>query len=397
MTAIDTREPRVLPEAALPTQWTLEHIAALRSPGPTFVTCYVRLGVQDRTRNRYRIAIRDAVKDAAAAVEAGNLPHDDREAVRRDLARVQDYLANARRLPHRPGMVMFACEALDLFQVIALPRVLHHRLVLDDRARVVEALAAVSDFGRILVAAVDRTHSRFFEVTALAVNELPGLALPATRGGKFHGDRQDAPGVGEWGFHCRIREERHQRAAEVGRTLARLVASGPCCGIILAGPEKTTAEQLRFLPPALLGRVIGRSRLNPIAVTPAEISRLALETHGRWQLDQERALVDRLDEAIGRGWGANGPRATLRALSRGQLRQLLVRAGQRGWGFRCSGSGRLVLSRADCRGEGEPIPVADLVGEVLEEALRQQVEVVVLQDPDAAEGVDGLAGLFRFR
>jgi peptide subunit release factor 1 (eRF1) len=76
---------------------------------------------------------------------------------------------------------------------------------------------------------------------------------------------------------------------------------------------------------------------------------------------------------------------------------LLVAANQTGWGFRCADSGRLVLARADCRGEGPPIPVSDVVNEALEEALQQGAEVRVIDDPEAAGRLDGMAALLRFR
>jgi peptide subunit release factor 1 (eRF1) len=75
----------------------------------------------------------------------------------------------------------------------------------------------------------------------------------------------------------------------------------------------------------------------------------------------------------------------------------LVRTGQSGSGFRCVASGRLALAKTDCRGEGEPAPVPDLISEIIEEALRQHLEIVMIDDPEAAERIDGIAGLLRFR
>jgi peptide subunit release factor 1 (eRF1) len=43
------------------------------------------------------------------------------------------------------------------------------------------------------------------------------------------------------------------------------------------------------------------------------------------------------------------------------------------------------------------LPVLDVVDEAIEEALRQRVEVQVLYDVEARRGVEGLAGLLRFR
>ena len=56
-----------------------------------------------------------------------------------------------------------------------------------------------------------------------------------------------------------------------------------------------------------------------------------------------------------------------------------------------------MLAKGECRGEGEPDPVRDVVDEAVEEALRQNVEIAVVDDAALAELVDGLAAYLRFR
>jgi peptide subunit release factor 1 (eRF1) len=107
--------------------------------------------------------------------------------------------------------------------------------------------------------------------------------------------------------------------------------------------------------------------------------------------------MEEVEQGVGTGWAVNGARPTLLALGRGQVRRLIVPSGQEGSGFRCQLSGRLVLAKADCRGEGHPVPVPDMVSEALEEAFRQHVEVEMIDDPDIRERVDGLAAVLRFR
>jgi peptide subunit release factor 1 (eRF1) len=375
----------------------LARLAQVRAARPIVISVYLRLEVQDRIRNRYLIALRDAVRQANEAVGRSGVPHPEREALHHDLARVQDHVDNARDLPHSPGLALFACESLGLFEAMPLPRVLQTRLLLGDRPRLAEALAAVEAFGRIIVALVDRTHARFFEITAFDVEESSCVQLPATRGGKYHSDRADSPGWGERDFHNRIREERHRHAAAVAHQLAVLVAKGPCQGIVLAGPAKSIEDHQRFLPRSLATRVLGTVRLNPTAATTADVRRAALDVRATWERSHEAAILAELDQGVGSDWAVKGVRPTLRALSRGQVRVLVVPAGQAGYGYRCTGSGRLVVTQEDCLGEGEAVLVSDLVSEAVDEALQQHVEVEVIDDPELKEGVDGLSALLRFR
>jgi len=388
-----TSVPEVVPATADELEW----LGGLLASERVFLSCYVHLGVQDRIRARYQIVVRDAVRQLTEFLDQSGVAHSQREELRRDLGRVERWLGDTKNLPHAPATAIFACEALEVFRVIPLPRVRATRLLLDQRPRIAELVATVREFGRLVAVAVDRTHARFFELTLSETRELSGLALLAPRGGRFHGDRRDAPGWGERDYHGRRLEERHRRAISISEVLADLVAQSPCQGIVIAGPARATEEQLRFLPRPLRRLVIGTPPLNPTSVTPAQVRKAALAARAEAERNEERALVAEFEEATGQGWAVNGVAPTLRALARGQLRLLVVRAGQTGRGFRCAESGRLVPARADCHGEGEPVPVGDLVNEAIEQAMEEGVDVVVVDDPDAAAALGGIAGLLRFR
>jgi peptide subunit release factor 1 (eRF1) len=96
------------------------------------------------------------------------------------------------------------------------------------------------------------------------------------------------------------------------------------------------------------------------------------------------------------GWATDGVEPTLRALSRGQVRTLLVDNDAVVRGYRLAGSGRLTTVPSGARGEGEALPVADLLDDAIEEALRQRARVLVVSGSLAGR-MDRLAGLLRFR
>ena len=122
-----------------------------------------------------------------------------------------------------------------------------------------------------------------------------------------------------------------------------------------------------------------------------------LAVRSAWEREEERAQAREMLEGLGSGWSVNGIDPTLRALARGQVRTLLVHADAGEPGFRCGDSGRLARTERECRGEGEPVAVLDVVDDAIEEALRQGVDVNVVYEPEAREAVHGLAGLLRFR
>ena len=166
---------------------------------------------------------------------------------------------------------------------------------------------------------------------------------------------------------------------------------------MLAGTGADAGAVEPFLHNYLVERVIGTARINPKDATPALVHSATLAVREGYERESERSLVHEMLEGLGSGWGLNGMAPTLRALARGQVRSLLVHADASEPGFRCGDTGRLALTERECRGEGEAIPVLDVVDDAIEEALRQGVDVNVVYEPEARDAIDGLGALLRFR
>lgn len=390
----DTRDTPVLAEDPGHLAVRLAGIAPQTAP---VVSCYVRLEPRDRLRHQYHLELKDRIKALELDPVMATLSREDRLSAERDLARIAAWLDRPRALPHARGIAVFASERLDLFDAVPLPRVHRTRVVVDDTPWIAELAAAEREFEPIVAAVIDRAHARFFEVTVGSAAELPGAFSAASRGGKFHSDREDAPGWGEGHYHRRLEEDRHRLYDAVAQRLEALSRSRTIRGFVLAGPADHTAALARFLPERLATRVLGTAAVNPTSVTTAEIQAVAIETadaHDAGALAEELLA---LDEALGTGWAVNGRPETLRVLYRGQARTLYVQDELEAGGYRCPASGRLVLSRDDCEGEGEPEPVRDLADEAIEEALRQRIRVVMVPRGRSADVVDGLAATLRFR
>jgi peptide subunit release factor 1 (eRF1) len=249
----------------------------------------------------------------------------------------------------------------------------------------------------LLTVVLDRTAARFFEVTAYEASELPSLRADSTRGKRFRGDDHGPPGWGEHTYNNRIREEKQRHYEAIARELFAIDRRHPAHGIVLGGTGPEAAAVEPFLHNYLVERVIGTAKLNPKEVTPALVHQATLAVREAWERDSERAIVHDMQEGLGSGWSVNGMTPTLRALSRGQVRALLVHADAGEPGFRCAETGRLTIAERDCRAEGEPVPVLDVVDDAIEEALRQGVDVNVVYEPEARDAIEGLAGLLRFR
>jgi peptide subunit release factor 1 (eRF1) len=374
----------------------LTRLTGVRAGEHRVVSCYIKLEPRDRARGKYLIKLKNRVRAAAAAFARLGLDRPARDAAERDLGRLVEHLRNPANLPPTQGVAAFACEAADLFEVMPLPLVHRSRLAID-RTPLVRELASVEDeFGRVLVVVFDRTSARFFDVTAYEAVELPGLRADNTRGGRFHGDR-DSAGWGEHTYHNRIREEKQRHFDAIARELFALDRRRPVHGVVLASAGGDGNAIRPFLHAYLAERVLGTAKLTPRECTPAQVHQQALAVREAWERAAEREQVHALREGLGTGWAVNGIAPTLRALARGQVRALMVHADAAEAGFRCADSGRLTLTDRECRGEGDAVPVLDVIDEAIEDALRQHVDVNVVYDQAACREIAGLAGLLRFR
>ncbi|HXG44310.1 MAG TPA: hypothetical protein VNJ71_06055 [Gemmatimonadales bacterium] len=375
----------------------LARLTKLRTDEHRIVTCYLKLEPRDRARGKYLIKLKNRVRQVEGALATLGLERRVCEEVSADLRRIQDYLRDPDHLPATQGMAIFAAGPLRLFEVVPLPGVYRSRLAVD-RTPLVRELAAIEDeVGTLFTAVVDRTSARFFQVTAFGAEELDGLRATSTRGGRFRPDRESSPGLGEYTYHNRIREEKNRHFAAVAERLFQLHRQRPVHGIVLAGPGREAAAVAAFLHPYLAERLMGVVSLNPKEVAPAVVHQATLAARAQYEREAERSIVRGLEEARGIGWAVDGLDETLRALGRGQVRTLLVDADIQSPGFRATATGRLALAERDLRGEGEVVPVLDVVDEAIEEALRQRVDVEVLYDEAARRAIHGLAGLLRFR
>ena len=381
--------------SALPSPELLDRLTHVQPGEHRVVTCYLKLEPRDRSRGKYLIKVKNRVKSALHSLPRLGLHREISEEVARDLNRVQEFLRLPGNLPHSQGLAIFACEGLNLFEMVPLPVVHRSRLAVDTSPLVRELASVEEEFGRLLTVVLDRTRARFFEVTAYESQEVSGLRSESTRGKRFHSDNDGTSGWGEHTYNNRIRQEKQRHYEAIARELFAMDRRRPAHGIILAGGDAGAVEP--FLHSYLAERLIGTMRLNPKDATPATVHAATLAVREGFERASERALVHEMLEGVGSGWGVNGLGTTLKALARGQVRSLLVNSDASIPGFRCGDSGRLALTEPECRGEGQPIPVLDIVDDAIEEALRQGVDVNVVYEPEARDSIDNLGALLRFR
>jgi peptide chain release factor subunit 1 len=374
----------------------LQRLLRLPAGKHWIVSCYLKVEPRDRSRGKYLIKLKNRIREVVEALPAEGLTRAETEQVVADLNRLQATLQNPDGLPPSRGLAIFVCKPLGLFELVPLPRVYRSRLLVDRTALVRELVALEDEVGRLLAAVLDKTGASIYEVTAFQTRKIADVEAESRKSGRFHPDRE-VQGSGEHGFHNRLRHEREQVLDLVAGRLFEIDRKEPVRGIVLASAG-TEADALRmFLHPYIAGKVMGTARLGRKGAALPAVAAAVLDVRETFERKLERHLVAEMLLGQGSGWAVNGISDTLEALSKGQVRTLLVRADASVPGFHCSATGRLSLNAKDCRGLGNAVPAPDIIDDAIEEALRQRVDLDVVFEPDAADTINGLAALLRFR
>jgi len=289
------------------------------------------------------------------------------------------------------AVAIFSCAAAGALEVLALAEPVEP-LVVIDTVPWLEPLAAMLTSGDWGVAVLSRRSARLF------------------RGGR--------DGLIEF---AAVRDELHRRHAQGGWSQANLQR----------GIEQQVAEHVRHTTEVLLRAhrrrpfdqlvIVASDELWPVAQdslhrdlrdrlagvlerdlehAPAqEIERALTPVFERAERDRERALISRLDEALGTGGpAAAGLDEVLATLEEERVEALLLAEGAVLTAGLCSGCGRLSASdQGRCRFDGAPLHPVDAVEHIIALAARHSVEIVLVRHERDALGEHGqVAALLRW-
>ncbi len=398
----------------------LENLSSFR-PGDIPVTSlYLHLRPEDRQDSKYLKLYKDMVKEKRQELERRELSKEALESLERDFEAIREFLSEPKNLEGCRGIAVFSCSKEKLFEVVKLPYVYRNRLMVAPDPLIREIAAIDEEFGTIGILLVDRKHIRYFlmdiESTVESIDFLEPLA---TRAHRFHSggsalkgaqgtfqlkmpSRGTSPSMvqhayGEWRFHMRIREEWHRILKLASDAVFEEWKASKFDKLVIGGfIEEGLKEIQQHLHSYLRERLIGYIEINPAEAKLPEIREKVLNLLWERDREQEKQLIQELEELKGKGLAVNGTTRVLEMLAIGNVRTLLVPEDFEKRGYLCPQS-HLVFLKPECPLEGEkPIEVEDIVDEVIEEALEQRATVEVIVDKEAQKKVDGLAAFLRF-
>ena len=291
-----------------------------------------------------------------------DLSHDDLVALRADVTRIREELdPSGLGAGGTRGLAVFACGPAGLFEIVRLPDPVETRVVLAETASI-QPLATAGDHERWCVVLASSQDGRIFLGDEGGLEEVDRVYEELT----FDSNT----GNGQWAerrMQTTWQRERREHLDHVAEHIFRTLKNTPFDRLIISAPEPMDHDLEALLHPYVAERLAGRIRIDVENVNADAVLEAATPVFEAVRREHEREIVERLRAGIGRedGRAAAGVEAVREALEQARVETLLL----------------------------EPrTPHEDLI----ERALEQAAEVLVLRHHPDLGPLGGVAAVLRF-
>jgi peptide chain release factor subunit 1 len=368
----------------------LRKLAAWKTGGLPVSTLYLDVdGRRYVRRQEYMVRMEDLLKQAPGP------DRNDRQAhasFLQDCQRIRGFIADEfERSGKVRSLALFSCSGAGLWEDAAMPQPVRDRFVIGPRPHLLPLEAVLEQAETFCTVIIDREKARLV-VSRLGEAEEISSVL------------DDVPGQHDQGGWSQPRYQRHiedhvqRHLKHVADTLLRLQQDRGFDHLLLAGPEEMVAALERELHDYVRRTILDRISL-PMTVSVDDVLARTMDMERELEQRREQEAVDRLAAEVARGPGraVHGMGETLAALESGRVDTLVVDAGLRAEGVRCTSCGHLDLKGERCAACGSPVHRApDLVEEAVETALRGRCRVETIANGASLEALGGIGALLRF-
>lgn len=379
------------------TESDLKQIAGFESQGKLVVSLYLNVDgsryprIQDYEKELHGL-MRKAEHDW---LRNGEIPKPKKQALKKNLGKVDSYVTGEWRRHGTKGLVIFSCLEADFWQVHELPVGLRSSLIIGDEPHAKELVALINESKRFCVVSVSRKKARFFTVGLNEIEEHQGVLIDELV--------PDQVKEGEWASLRQSRIARHiedhvlHHLKDIARLTYNFFVQHDIDRLILAGHKELIPRFKAVLHPYLQERVAGEFNAEP-DVPLSEILKRSLLVEKEIQLSDENNLFKKLrDENRKGGLAVIGLRPTIEALMRGQADTLVIGDGQPQLGYVCYKDHYLSVGPGDCPVCGDALNESrDVIEDMVHLAINQNVQIEHLTHIDEFRKKDKYGALLRF-
>jgi peptide chain release factor subunit 1 len=331
--------------------------------------------------------------DEAAKGDGANrrdLSHDQRQGLKADFTRIQDYYEREFTREGARGLAVFIAGLDNVWRPLALTEPVRDDVKVGRTLYLAPLVPLIGRGEGAVVVVVGRERGRFYRLRGGRLEELVD-----------HTEEQ--PGQHDQGGWSQARYQRHietlvhDHLKEVAEELDRVVRRLHGPQFVVISSEETRADFDDLLSKDAAAAIVGWTHAEAHAQAP-ELLELATPVLERWRAEQEQAALERWREEAGRdGRAAAGWEQTLEAASDGRVDLLLFQDGADHPAVRCPRCGRVALEDGKCPLDGTSMERSE---EGLDLAVHQTLihggSVWAVQHRQDLEPVEGIGALLRY-
>jgi peptide subunit release factor 1 (eRF1) len=375
----------------------LDRLARFEPVPYPVVSLYLNTQPNDRGRDQFQTFVRQEFKSRGQTYPQGS---PDRDSLDKDLERITKYLEGELQ-PSANGVAIFACDAAGLFETVQLNAPIdEHFLYIGDTPHLYPLARVESRYPRYAAVVTDTNSAR---IMVFATGELELQR-------EVQSDKTRRSSQGGWSqarFQRRAANMHHQHVKEVIEALDRIVTQEDIQQIVTVGDEVVLPLLREQMPKHLADKIVDHLKINSEA-PPDTILAATIEAMGRLN---EQTDKEKVEAAIGGYRGGNlgvvGPEATLEALIKGQVDELLLAANMDSLknvsprAAAMANDSTLTDPAVETAAAGEAAnadpQVVRLADEFVTRAKNTNAKVTIIEDPELLQAHGGVAALLRFR
>jgi peptide subunit release factor 1 (eRF1) len=224
------------------------------------------------------------------------------------------------------GLVIVACDALDVYEVLPLAFPVDTHVVVDPEPGLADLARYAEDYPRYAVLLLDQKYA----VLTIFAQGRPSRSVRVR--GSGYPRKQMQGGWSQHRYEGRAEERSEAFVRRVAEETRSVIDESGVPMLVLAGDDRITSAIEKDLHETIQSLVIGTVNLK-IESTPAEMVEVVQPIVDQAERDREATAVQAVHEAIGMGTGAGGAADVMHALQAGQVDTLVMNDDFQGTGW----------------------------------------------------------------
>ena len=378
-------------QVSAPGRDELRRLAEVRLDRPVVLSLYLNLDPAEfATPPARATAVRSLLDEADRRIrDLGELPHEDRMALRASRERVSALLEGDLPTEGAQALAVFAAESAGLFEALKLPRPLPNRVAVR-RSPLIAPLARLARRERWCVALVNRRDARVFRGSHDGLGEVEQIHDTVF-------GQHDQGGWSQARYQRGIEKEKDDHLKHTADVLMKHFKRVPFERLIAGGPREVVADFETKLHGYLTERYAGRIEVDVEHSTPEQVHEAVQLRFEELEDEREAEALERLGEPER---AAIGLEHVLRALNERRVETLVADERFAAEGTICPTCDWLgPAGERNCPVDGSELEqLDDLTEAAVELTIQQAAEILAVRNrrEELQDRADGIAALLRF-